>query len=710
MDCNKSYIKDFLTKDNTYFVIPVYQRNFCWEQAQCRKLFDDVYTCMKTGKKHFLGTICYKAEENGTTNIIIDGQQRITCLSLLLKALYDESRDGALRAKIQNKYLLNPLEDGKMKLKLKPIKRDEGVYKRLLSHYRVDSDAFSSKEMETPLFQAFSNFKVWIQELREIDDYENKLMVAIENLEVIEIIVTAENPQEIFESLNATGMTLTTVDILRNYLLMSVSYKEQIRLYNTYWMPIEEAVTSDELQQFICSYLVVVRQNDEVNINGKKWKINSNNLCLCFREQYPYITDIEELENLLADMYKHSQYYKRFVFAKNLNPSILSDIDSVIFELFGTLKDIGFKPLVMYLFDQLSNGIITNEQMKQIMKIIISYVFRNYACGGKSSFGYQFSGFIIKRLAAYDGSEDYVKLFKKAITSGHGSYAFPSDILFEHALVDLTLSSWATQKIKYLLYSIEKELNPSQSATIMAGSIEHIMPQTLSDVWMKYIAFNGDTGIHEEKLNALGNLTLSESNSALGNKSFDDKKSIYADSIYRITRDVKNTSSWTKNAINERSKSLFNIALRIWPNAGNQQAAEDNFIKYSLTSDLSKLVTAPPTSFCFLGEEVPVNSWSALGCGVVSILYAISPDSINYILKNNPMEIEGLISKEADYKKQYSRIAEGIWLNQAKRPLSLLKQLRTLLEMCSTANHSLCDELWFTIVEPDNDDDIIVMV
>lgn len=711
MDCRKSYIKEFLTKDNTYFIIPVYQRNFCWTQTQCRKLFDDVFTSMMKNESHFLGTICYKAEDNGQTNIIIDGQQRITCLSLLLKALYDESRDGALRARIQNKYLLNPIENGKMKLKLKPIKRDEGVYKKLLSHYRVASDAFSSKEIDTPLFQAFSDFKVWIQELRDIDDYENKLMTAIENLEIIEIIVTAENPQEIFESLNATGMTLTNVDILRNYLLMSVPYKEQIRLYNTYWMPIEEAVTQEELQQFVCCYLVMVRQDDGMTINGKRWKINPNNLCISFREQYPYITDVDELENLLSDMYKYSQYYKRFVYGKNFNPAILSDIDSMLYELFATLKDIGFKPLALYLFEQLANGIITNEQMKQIMRIIISYVFRNYACGKKSSFGYQFSGFIIKRLAAYDDSEDYVRLFKKAITSGHGQYAFPSDILFEHALVDLSLSSWAIPKIKYLLYSIEKEINPTQTATIAAGSIEHIMPQTMSDSWTKYLAFNGDSGMHEDKLNALGNLTISESNSALGNKSFDEKKTIYSDSIYKITRDVNSVSSWTKSAINNRSKKLATIALQIWPGAATQQTSEDNFIKYSLNNDLSKLISAPPTSFCFLGEEVPINSWTALGCGVVSILYAVSPDSIHGILEQNPMEIDGLISKNADYKKQYSRIADDIWLNQAKRPLSVLKQLKILLDLCSTQGHSLCDELWFTIVEPDNsDDDVITMI
>ena len=710
MDARKSSIKEFLSVDNMFFVIPVYQRNFCWQTHQCRKLFDDIYTCMVTGKSHFLGTICYKSEkeENESTNVIIDGQQRITCLSLLLKALYDISNDSELRIKIQNKYLLNPLSDGKMKLKLKPIQKDAGVYKKLLSHYRVDSDAFSSREMATPLFKAFENFKVWINELKEIDDFEHKLMKTIEGLEIVEIIVTAENPQEIFESLNATGMPLTNTDILRNYILMTIPYKEQVRLYNNYWLPIEESVTTEELPSFICSYLVVMRKNDEVRNGGTSWKINQSNICMSFRMQYPNVSEVSELEELFKSMYKYSQYYKRFVFEKNSNTANMSNLDAAIFELLSIFGDNGLKPFIMYLFDKLSNNVITKEEMTQIVRIIISFVFRNTVCGNKNNFGYQFSGFLINKLELYAQTDGYVKAFKKAITSGHGTFAFPSDIIFERALTEVPLSL-QTAKIKYLLYSIEKEINPEQQASMSAGTIEHIMPKTLSDGWSKYLAFNGDSGIYDEKLNALGNLTLTESNSTLSNKLFNDKKDIYEESIYKMTRDIAGTQVWTKRAINERSKKLFKHALKIWPNVSTGKTDSNNFTKYTLDSDLNRITAYQPTSFSFLGEEVPVSSWTALGCGVVTMLYAVIPEEIEKIVDENPEEIVGLLSCEADDKKQVAKITDGIWLNQAKKPVQLLRQLKTLLKICSGAEHPLTDELWFTIAN-DEDDDTIVMI
>lgn len=710
MDAKKSSIKDFLSVDNMFFVIPVYQRNFCWQTHQCRKLFDDIYTCMVTGKSHFLGTICYKSEkeENESTNVIIDGQQRITCLSLLLKALYDISNDSELRMKIQNKYLLNPLSDGKMKLKLKPIQKDAGIYKKLLSHYRVDSDAFNSREMSTPLFKAFENFKVWINELKEIDDFEQKLMKTIEKLEVVEIIVTSENPQEIFESLNATGMSLTNTDILRNYLLMTVPYKEQVRLYNNYWLLIEEAVTTEELPNFMCSYLVVIRKSDDISSNGHDYKINPQNICSAFRHQYPNISEIDELENLFKDMYKYSQYYKRLIFEKGNNLTNMSPLDYVLHELFNVLNDSGFKPLILYLFEKLSVGELSRDEMIEIIKIIISFVFRNAVCGNKYTFGYQFSGFLINKLEVYSQNDNYVKAFKKAITSGHGAYAFPSDILFERALTEIPLTL-PIAKLKYLLYSIEKEMNPEQQATMSAGSIEHIMPKTLSDSWSKYLAFNGDNGIHEDKLNCLGNLTLTESNSTLSNKLFNDKKVLYEESIYKMTREIVPTQVWTKKAINERSKKLFKYALKIWPGVNVNKSNENNFLKYTLDSDLSRIISSQPTSFSFLGEEVPVSSWTALGCGVVTILYAVIPEEIEKIVELNPEEILGMLSSEADDKKQVAKITDGIWLNQAKKPIQILKQLKVLLKICSGTEHPLKDELWFTVAS-DDDDDTITMI
>ena len=704
MDVRKSKIKDFLSIPDVFFVIPVYQRNFCWKQEQCRQLFDDILTVIQTGKPHFLGTICYKDENN--TRVIIDGQQRITSLMLLLKALYDASLDSELRATIQNAYLLNPCENGAHKLKLKPIQRDAGVYKRLLSHYKVDTTAFTEYEMTTPLFEAFMNYRTWVNELRTENDFEEKLMSAIESLEVAEIICTSENPQEIFESLNATGMTLTNTDILRNYLLMSVPYKEQERLYNAYWLPIEEMVTTENIEDFVAAYLVTMRRSDDIHINQKSWKINPGTICHTFRHYFNDTSDIMKLENLFQSMHQYASYYKHCVFTKNTNPCSLPEIDAAIYELTVTLKVTVATPLLMYLFNNFASGIITKDEMLQCIHIMISYYFRLIVCGtGRGASNYQFAGFIMKRLDEYQAEDDYVALFKRTISSGNGGYAFQTDILFEHAITT-DPRKLPTGITKYMLYKIEKYLNPAQTATLSSGSIEHIMPQTLTDVWTKYLAFNGDSGMHAEKLNVLGNLTLTESNSQLSNKPFGEKQTIYASSIYAITADLASIPAWTSAAIDLRSQALAKVALKVWPYAGIAKAPV-NIDKFTLNDNLRHLSTKQPTSFTFLDETIPCRSWNEMGHGIVVMLYTLIPDKLMELSQNHHRDLGNLISTEPDYGKQNSKIADGLWLNQVNSRVSLLAQLRSLLQICSGDYNELNNELWFTIKE-DDDDDIIL--
>ena len=703
MDVRKSTIKDFLSVPDTFFVIPVYQRNFCWKQEQCRQLFDDILTAIDTGKSHFLGTICYKEEDN--TRVIIDGQQRITSLMLLLKALYDASMDTALRTEIQNAYLLNPCENGAHKLKLKPIQRDAGVYKRLLSHYKVDVTAFTEYERTTPLFEAFQNYRTWVHELRADANFEEQFKHAIETLEIAEIICTSENPQEIFESLNATGMALTNTDILRNYLLMSVPYSEQVRLYNTYWLPIEEMVTTEQMEDFVCAYLCTIRQGAQMGINNKNWAINPNTICHTFRHHFSRTSDTKALEEILAEMHKYANYYKHCVFFKNTTPNTLPPLDALIYDLINVLRANASTPLVMYLLDKLAQGAITKDDVSECLNLIISYCLRHLICGGAAHMSHVFATSVIRQTEERLAMDGFAVAFKRAITSGEGGNLFPTDIMLEQALC-VSPRKLQTPILKYLLYSIEKHINPTQTATITAGSIEHIMPQTLTDTWSKYLAFNGDANIHEEKLHVLGNLTLTESNSQLSNKPFGEKQAIYADSIYAMTADLARLSAWTKTTIDDRSKQLFNVVLQLWPYAG-VYTNTGNIISYTLNDNLRNLGTQTPASFTFLGEEVPCHTWHEMTYGVTVILYKLIPEKLEEIAQNPPREIGNLLSTEPDYSKHHTKVADKVWLNQLSSRPSLLAQLRHLLQLCSGEYNELSNELKFTLCEADDDDIIL---
>ena len=701
MDTKKSTAKEFLSQPNVFFQIPVYQRNFCWKTEQCRMLFDDIYRCLETGRRHFIGTVVYKAEQDGN-DIIIDGQQRITSLMLLLKALYDTTEDESLRRDIQEHYLLNPCGDEKYKLKLKPIQRDAGVYKRLLSHLHVEENQFTEYEMSTPLYLAFMNYRVWIKEMLEVENFDRKLMDTIEQLELIEISVTDENPQEIFESINATGMPLTNTDILRNYLLMSIPYKEQVRIYNSYWLPMEEAITTEEVENFVTSYLVLKKKSANMVINGKKWAVSPAAICTLFRHCYDDVSDVEVVESLFSDMYNCAKHYARCVYRKSTAVDGLNEIDACLYELFYLLKCEQWAPVIMYVLNDLSLGTIGTDDCVAMLRALISFSFRSKVVGGHPCSYGQAAGILIK---LDKGREQYVQTFISALCSGHGESAFPSDLSFENALLRPQTIRLNAAGYKYLLYCIEKYLNPTQPNAMSAGTIEHVMPQTLSDSWKKYLAFNGDTPYYHDLLDSLGNLTLSECNSSMSNKPFAEKQAAYAESLFSITTMLANEVTWTKSAIERRGRKLMDAALNIWKSYRIQAVVQDSVEKHSLNEDMTLLGDGHPASYSFLGEEVPCNSWTAIGVGVVSILYFMEPEVVQGLCDSQRLPADGFLSANSDDHRQTSRIADGLWLNQAKNPRALLKQLKTFLSLCSGANHSLIDEFWFTLEDEQNGDE-----
>ena len=275
MDVRKDSIYRFISAGEATFVIPVYQRNYDWKRDNCLQLFNDVINLTATHKTHFIGTICYKSHGRNDF-VIIDGQQRLTSIMLMMKAIYDICDDEKLRKKINDRYLINDYSkysDGGKKLKLKPIKKDENVFDKLMGTEKAYlSEIFSVEEKVTNIFKNYELFIELTQKEvtrgKSLDEIED----AVEGLEIVEICLTDENPQVIFESLNSTGLGLTNTDLLRNYLLMSLAYKDQEVLYQNYWMRIEELIKSENMEQFLVDYLILKRKSNDLTENGKKAK------------------------------------------------------------------------------------------------------------------------------------------------------------------------------------------------------------------------------------------------------------------------------------------------------------------------------------------------------------------------------------------------------------------------------------------------------
>jgi uncharacterized protein with ParB-like and HNH nuclease domain len=315
MEVIKSSLDEFIN-GKKFFKIPVYQRRYDWEKEQCRQLFDDVERIISTGKSHFLGTFVYQRKSVSGSNfdeyVVIDGQQRITTIILLAKALY-EVIDDENKEEIFSTFIKHTTGKGmKNKCKLKPTEYDLSVFEKLMNYSRFDENDFDDIEKSSMLYQ---NYTFFIQKISS--DNAEKIYKAIQNLNIVGINVeSGENPQEIFESINSTGLALSQSDLIRNYLLMSLDYDCQEDLYKKYWLQIELLLRSTEVvERFIVQYLITKRRSDSLLHSNKKKRLSKNILYFSFKkyfeENYNGTNKLSEVERYLNDMHRYAKFYKK---------------------------------------------------------------------------------------------------------------------------------------------------------------------------------------------------------------------------------------------------------------------------------------------------------------------------------------------------------------------------------------------------------------
>ena len=281
MQAHNNNIEEFLGAPKTVFVVPVYQRNYDWRDDNCKQLFHDILGIVNTGNEHFLGTICFKVYSSHERSII-DGQQRLTSITLMLKAIHDFDNDEDNRAEINDQYLYNKgrgIDSDFLRFKLHLNKRDDQVYHILLDHtYKNIGEALTSSQKNSRIYQNYLLFYSLIEDYVKKGGAAGDILEALRSLTIIELEIQQENPQEIFESLNSTGLDLTNVDLLRNYFLMQFGHEQQTSLYDDYWSKIEDAIGVDRMEQFFVDFLVFKKRSDAFMLNGRRSHINERNL------------------------------------------------------------------------------------------------------------------------------------------------------------------------------------------------------------------------------------------------------------------------------------------------------------------------------------------------------------------------------------------------------------------------------------------------
>ncbi len=556
MRAHDAYLHTLLSMNGAEFNIPVYQRNYDWSTDNCQQLFNDLESITITNKDHFIGSIVYISVGLATEPVhnIIDGQQRITSVMLFLKAIHDLTDNIKLKKKIKRSFLVDAGFDDEPKMKLKQVESDSLVYEKIVLPDFVNPDAFSESEKQTNVYR---NYQFFLEKIQGSNATIEQLYDAVFKLEIIDVCLTTEDPQEVFESMNSTGKSLTNTDLIRNYLLMTLKPKLQTQFYKLYWSKIEKNVGSKRMEQFMVHFLIVQRKSDSINIRRRSSKINKNTLYDCFKIYFPVNSKTDEtIEELLEEMYHYSVIYNRIV----NNDSPKNVLQSAIHELMDELNAEPAAIFLMYLLFVHERDNIPDQEMQEAVEACISYVFRIRIF--KGSISNQFFALAIQSFERDGESIPFVERVWNALTSGQGSYRFPRDREFKAAFEtrDIYLE-FKPPMLRYILYKYErmktKEVVESENATI-----EHILPQD-TKMWRAHLLELRDAQFEEYK-HKIGNLTLTKLNSEVSNDPFESKKKIYAKSGYFITREIAEYSDWTSKEIKDRSSQMAREAIKMW--------------------------------------------------------------------------------------------------------------------------------------------------
>ncbi|MGL2546181.1 GmrSD restriction endonuclease domain-containing protein [Helicobacter pylori] len=532
----------FEENQNNQFVIPIYQRLYSWGKEQCKQLWDDIIKIGGNDKMngHFIGSILYVLDGNMHSNnplLIIDGQQRLTTITLLLIALRNHSSDEVKRKEIES-YLINSGNDGDKKFRLILSESDKDTLLFLIDKNKRKPSEPSSKIMEN-----FKLFEEWIRK------NTNKLETIFKGLDKLMIVWIAlkkgkDDPQLIFESMNSKGIELTQADLIRNYIIMETEVEKQEDFYNQYWRAMEEDFKQNEtlFNRFVRHYLTI-KTRDIPNIK----KVYE-----AFK-RYQQERGIET-EVLLQDLQKYCEYFCQIAFKKEAD----KDLNKALSFLVDLEMDVIY-PLLLELYSDYSDGVLSKQDFIPIIYLTESYICRRAVCGlGTNSLNKVFPSF-----TKHIQKDEYFKSLKAHFGYLTEKQRFPNNDEFKKLFI--TIDFYHFQKREYFLERLE---NFERKERVYAHeyTTEHIMPQTLEKEWERDLGENFQA-IHDKYLHTIGNLTLTGYNPEYSNKSFQEKRDMekgFKQSPLKLNQSLKDLESFGEKEIEKRANDLADWALKIW--------------------------------------------------------------------------------------------------------------------------------------------------
>ena len=626
MKATEANLLEFIKKSNQ-FSIPIYQRLYSWTENECERLWDDIIT---TGSKdipsHFIGSIMYI--EKGLYQIskpepllIIDGQQRLTTVSLLLEALArkigdNEIINGFSERKIREYYLINPLEEGDRKYKLLLSQNDRSTYISILDQKEYP------KEFSVRIKDIFEYFTNKIDELSE-NDIQN-LCLGLLKLFIVDISLNRDhdNPQLIFESMNSTGKDLSQADLIRNFMLMRLEGDIQKHLYEDYWRPMEvefgQEAYSSYFDSFMRHYLTMKTGNipniDEVYEEFKKY----------------FYTSQRDNEEELKELKKYTAYFCAMALDKEQD----KELKEAFSDLSELKVDVSY-PLLLELYNDYKMNILSKDDFIEIIRLIESYVFRRAVCGiPTNSLNKTFASFgksIIK--------EKYLESVKAHFNKMTSYRRFPNDEEFVTELTCRDLYNFRSRS--YWLRRLENH-DRKERVNVSEYTIEHILPQNnnLNLDWRRALGPDWEK-IQQKYVHTIGNLTLTGYNTEYSDKFFTDKRDMkggFRESPLKLNRGLANLETWNEETILQRAENLAKEALKVWQYPQLDQTILEQYRKKEET-----LTEYSIDSYEYLKEGKAKNLFEKLRKELLSLDPEISEEYLKlyiaYKLETNVVDV-----------------------------------------------------------------------
>lgn len=545
----------FLSNSNQ-FVIPIYQRAYSWTEPECEQLWNDIIRAgeHESVAAHFMGSIVYIERDlyqvtSQLPLLVIDGQQRLTTVTLILEALARnlgdlEPVEGFSAKKIRSYYLRNSVEEGERSFKLILSQTDKTSLLSILQQKVLPED--SSIRID-------QNFEYFDNKIKALGQDIDKFCRGISKLMIVDIALTRgqDNPQLIFESMNSTGKKLSQADLIRNYILMGLEQELQTALYEDHWRPMEkkfgQVSYSSNFDSFVRFYLTMklgeIPNKSDVYEEFKKYS------------QQPETAE-KGVQWLVADIQQSAYNYCSMALNK--------ETDVELADAFADLRELNAGvayPFLLQVYSDYKTGLIEKVELLQIVRLVEAYVFRRAVCSIiTNSMNKTFAG-----MNKYIVKEEYLESVQAHFLNLTSYQRFPDDDEFRRDFEYRDLYQF--RRNKYYLRRLEN-YEHKEKIQLDEYTIEHIMPQNenLSNEWKDELGPDWED-IQKRYLHTLGNLTLTRYNSEYSDKPFQIKRDMdggFRASPVRLNGDLKELANWNRDEIVKRAQRLSHVGTEVW--------------------------------------------------------------------------------------------------------------------------------------------------